>query len=63
MVLRIEEELLCKTKSSRESVVLAPPCFLAKARTGVTRVQVLGGYVFCNSINNLYLFFTEVYYV
>ena len=42
----LEEELLCKTRSSRESVVLAPPCFLAKARTGVTRVQVLSGYVF-----------------
>jgi len=46
VILRIEEELLCKTKSSRESAVLAPPCFLAKARTGVTQVQVPGGHVF-----------------
>ena len=56
VVLRNEEELLCKTKSSREGVVLAPPCFLAKARTGVTRVQVPGGCVFALQLTiNIFL--------
>jgi len=32
------------------------PVLSCKSKNGVTRVQVPGGYVFCISINNLYLY-------